>query len=94
MAYIFLDESGDLGFDLTKKKTSKYFLISFLFIGSEKEKKSVTKIVKKIFKEFSKKEIKFHGNTLHAFKEKPKTRNCLFSMLNEKDVSINDYLSQ
>lgn len=27
MAYIFLDESGDLGFDFTKKKTQKFLLL-------------------------------------------------------------------
>jgi len=32
MAYIFLDESGDLGFDLSKGKTSKYFVIIFLYL--------------------------------------------------------------
>ena len=26
MAYIFMDESGDLGFNFKKKKTSKYFV--------------------------------------------------------------------
>lgn len=28
--YIFLDESGDLGFDFTKRKTTKYFVITIL----------------------------------------------------------------
>jgi hypothetical protein len=28
--YIFLDESGDLGFNLTKKKTSRFFVITLL----------------------------------------------------------------
>ena len=28
MAYIFLDESGDLGFDFSKKNTSKVFIIT------------------------------------------------------------------
>lgn len=93
MAYIFLDESGDLGFDFSKKKTSQYFIISFLFIGNEKEKKrkekkATDKIIKKIFNGFSKKEIKFHPNTLHAYKEKPKTRDRVFNLLNEREISI------
>jgi len=29
--YVYMDESGDLGFDFTKRKTSKYFTITFLF---------------------------------------------------------------
>lgn len=33
MAYILIDESGDLGFDWKKKKTSKYFLITAVFVN-------------------------------------------------------------
>ncbi|MBI5221243.1 MAG: DUF3800 domain-containing protein, partial [Candidatus Magasanikbacteria bacterium] len=35
MSFIFLDESGDLGFDFTKNKTSKFFVISFLFVKNK-----------------------------------------------------------
>lgn len=35
MAYIFMDESGDLGFDFRKKKTSKVFVITCLFIENK-----------------------------------------------------------
>ena len=66
MAYIFLDESGDLGFNFKKKKTSKYFVVTFLFV---REKVLLEKIVKEIFKGFSKTEIKNHDGVLHAFKE-------------------------
>lgn len=31
MSYIFLDESGDLGFNFKKKKTSKVFVISCIY---------------------------------------------------------------
>lgn len=85
MAYIFLDESGDLGFDFTKKKTSKYFIVTCLFV---KESRPVEKIVQKIFANFSKTEVKNHGGTLHAFKERPVTRQRLLSSLNEKDISV------
>jgi len=85
MAYIFLDESGDLGFNFKKKKTSKYFVIACLFV---KEERPVEKIVKKIFNGFSKTERKNHSGTLHAYKEKPATRQKLLGLLNKKDVSI------
>jgi hypothetical protein len=29
--YIFMDESGDLGFDFTKKATTKYFVMTFVY---------------------------------------------------------------
>ena len=85
MPYIFLDERGDLGFDFSKKKTSKYFVITFLFL---KSKGSVENIVKKIFRTFNKNEIKRHSGVLHAYKEKPNTRLKLLTMLKGKDVSI------
>lgn len=85
MAYIFLDESGDLGFDFRKKKTSRFFIVVFLFV---KNKGPVEKIIKKIFKSFTKKEKRFHQGILHCFKEMPKTRIKILNLLKEKDVSV------
>ena len=42
MNFIFLDESGDLGFDFSKRKTSSNFIITCLFV---KEKGSIEKII-------------------------------------------------
>lgn len=84
MSYIYLDESGDLGFNFKKKKTSKYFVITFLFV---KEKSPVEKIVKKVFKGFSKKEVKNYNGTLHAYKETPKTRQKVLNLFRKRNVS-------
>ena len=84
MSYIFLDESGDLGFNFKKKKTSKYFVITFLFV---KEKVSLERMVKKIFKSFSKIEVKNHNGIIHAFKETPRTRQKLLNLFREKNMS-------
>lgn len=85
MASIYLDESGDLGFNFKKKKTSKYFIITLLFA---QEKKPLEKMIKKIFKTFSKKEVKNHHGSLHCYKELPRTRIKVLSLLAEKDVSV------
>ena len=85
MAYIFLDESGDLGFDFTKKKTSSVFVITFLFA---KNNEPIERIVKKVFKNFSPKEQRFHRGVLHCHKEKPEIRKKILSLLNEKEVSV------
>jgi len=53
MAYIFLDESGDLGFNFKKKGTSDFFIITFLFL--DESKKSLEKIVKRTHSELNKK---------------------------------------
>lgn len=78
MSYIFLDESGDLGFDFHKKKTSKFFVITFLLI--ENNKSFIEKIVRKTHSELKKK-IKRKIGVLHAAKEKPITRQRLLKRL-------------
>lgn len=85
MAYIYLDESGDLGFDFTKKKTSSYFVVTFLFVDNPRP---VGKIIQKTFGSFTKKQVKAHGGTLHAYKESPKTRQRILTSLNHKDIAI------
>jgi hypothetical protein len=84
MAYIFLDESGDLGFNFTKKKTSKVFVITCLFTENQGP---IEKIVKKTHSELKKKFKKKFG-VLHAVKERPITRQRLLKRLNEKDCVI------
>jgi hypothetical protein len=46
MAYIYMDESGDLGFDMTKSRTSRFFVITFLIT---KDEKTPNIIIKKFF---------------------------------------------
>jgi len=84
VAYIFLDESGDLGFDFRKKKTSKFFIVTCLFTGN---KRPIEKIVKKTHSELKKKYKRRFG-ILHAVKEKPITRQRLLKRLNEKDCTV------
>lgn len=92
MAWIFLDESGDLGFNFKKSKTSDYFVISLLFV---KDKPLVERIVKRIFQGFTKKEVRSHSGILHCYKERASTRRKLLKKLSEKDISIiNIYLNK
>ena len=86
MNYIFFDESGDLGFN-EDKKNSKYFVVSFLFV-KKTQKRSLEKIISKIFRKFSKKEVKISGGVLHAVKEKPQTRKKVLSEMAKKDISL------
>src|SRR3990172_12873923 len=84
MSYIFLDESGDLGFN-PKKKNSEFFVITVLSI---KEKKSLEKIVKKVHRSLRKKIKRLSGGVLHAVKEKPKTRIKLLKLISKEDCRI------
>lgn len=45
MWYLYLDESGDLGFDFVNKKPSKFFTVSILVVRGENNRK-LTKAVK------------------------------------------------
>lgn len=83
VCYLLMDESGDLGFDFTKKATSQYFLITFLFSDN---KRTVEKCVKKTHVLLSKKHKKV--GVLHASHNSPETRKRLLKMLSEKDIKV------
>ena len=75
MAYIFLDESGDLGFG---KKSSKWFLITVAIIP---ESRVLEHVVKKAWKSLRKKHR--HIGELHASNEKDVTRLKILRLLAE-----------
>lgn len=83
--YLFLDESGDLGFDLSKTKTTKHFVITLIFVSN---KRSVEKIIKNIFSGFSKAERKRHNGVLHCYKEHKKTRTRILSNVKKLNIPI------
>ncbi|MBI4023251.1 DUF3800 domain-containing protein [Candidatus Berkelbacteria bacterium] len=85
MACIFLDESGDLGFDFTKRKTSRFFVITCMFVTN---KRPVEKIIKKAFQGFTKMQRKAHHGMLHAYKETPALRTKILGQMAEKDVTF------
>jgi len=47
MKYLYLDESGDLGFDFVNKKPSKYFTIAILVVNGQSENRRLIKGVEK-----------------------------------------------
>jgi undecaprenyl pyrophosphate synthase len=83
VCYLLMDESGDLGFDVTKKATSHYFLITFLFTDN---KRAFEKCVKKTHALLSKKHKKV--GILHASHNSPETRKRLLRMLSEKNIKV------
>lgn len=86
MKLLFQDESGDLGFDFSKPKTSHCFVITLL-IMDEATKRSGDKIVNDTFRKHANRKSHRDG-TLHAFKEKPSVRKYLLRRISEKDVSV------
>lgn len=84
MSYIFLDESGDLGFHFKKPRTSKYFVVACLFVEN---KNPIEKITKKTHSELKKKYKRRFG-ILHAVREKPTTRKRLLERLTKRKCII------
>jgi hypothetical protein len=85
MGYIFLDESGDLGFDFTKKKTSNFFVIACLYVS---DKKVLDRIIKKTFKKLLNKIAKNHCGIFHCHKENKITRINILNRLAETNAII------
>lgn len=73
MAYIFLDESGDLGF---KKRSSRWFIFTIVVT---KELKSLERAVNRVWRPLKKKHRVM--SELHATKEKDITRKRLLSLV-------------
>jgi hypothetical protein len=48
--FIYLDESGDLGFNFNKQKTTKKFVITLLVCNSEAARKEFSKAVRRTLK--------------------------------------------
>ena len=48
--FIYLDESGDLGFNFKRKKTTKKFIITLLVCNSDTEQKEFSKAVRRTLK--------------------------------------------
>lgn len=64
--YIFLDESGDLGFDFTKKGTPHNFIITILICYSHAAKNNINFAVKKTIKNKLNKKKKNNAKELHG----------------------------
>jgi len=75
MAYIFLDESGDLGF---KKTSSRWFLFTIAMVSTPR---SLERVIKKIWRPLKKKHKKL--GELHAYHADDITRTRMLKKLNE-----------
>jgi hypothetical protein len=83
--FAYEDESGDLGFDFTKKMTSKHFCITILLSTNQKK---IEKIVKRIFSDFAKQGIKHKSGVLHAYSETDRTNHLIIRRLLETDAMV------
>jgi hypothetical protein len=80
MAYIFLDESGDLGF---KEKSSKWFIFTIVLTNNHKK---IEKVIKNIRKGLKK---KFKLKELHAYHADAVTKHRMLKKLAElEDLKV------
>jgi len=84
MSYIFLDESGDLGFDFKKKRTTKFFIVTVLFTEN---KRQIEKIIKQVHSGLRKK-YKIRRAILHAAKEESTNIKRVCRKISEKKCKI------
>jgi len=73
MTYIYLDESGDLGFNFSKAGTSRHFSIAFLLTEN---KRPISSLVKKVFLSLPPATKRKNSGVLHAHHEKSVTVNA------------------
>lgn len=81
MSYIFLDESGDLGF---RKKSSKWFLFTLVLVDNPRVLEWVIKKARKSLK----KKHKHNFSELHAYHCDDFTRIRVLKSLAERDIRI------
>jgi len=84
MPLIYIDESGDLGLDFSKKGTSNFFVVTFLFTENIKP---IEKIIKNVHSRL-RNNLKSKINILHSNKEKPVTRKRVLKQLARIDCKI------
>ena len=81
MSYVFLDESGDLGFS---KKSSRWFLFTVALTSNPR---LLEKVIKKVWKSLKRSHKKL--GELHAFHERDITRKRVLKMLSEiEDLKV------
>lgn len=80
MAYIFLDESGDLGFKLS---SSKWFILTIVFTDNHRQ---IEKTIKKVRAQLKKKHKRVAE--LHAYHSQESTRIKLLEYLAKEDLKI------
>lgn len=84
MSFIYLDESGDLGFNFKNKKTTKYFVVTFLFVD---QNRPIEKIIRKVHANL-RKSHKMSASVLHAAKEESITIKRVCNGIVNKNCSI------
>jgi hypothetical protein len=85
MNFIYYDESGQIGGDITKQSISNNFYCALIISDKPKD---IERSIKKTVQGFSPNQIKKFSGTLHAYRELDKTRLRLLNYLARTDIKI------
>ena len=88
--YIYLDESGCLGFDFTKQGTSRFFVITLLVINSNDMNKKMLKMVERTIKTKiqKKKKTKAIDIEFKGSKTDIKVKNYFYNLVKNSEFEI------
>lgn len=88
MLYLYLDESGDLGFDFVNKKPSSFFTICVLAIKGPGRDRALSKAVqavirRKIYPKYRRGNLELKGSLVPA-----ETKKYFFKLVSSLDFSL------
>jgi hypothetical protein len=82
--HVFLDESGDLSFQMGKPGVSEHFIITALVTEQPRRiERQVAKVIRLVKHRYPK-----HRGWLHAYNEDPPTRRRLLTLLRDADCRV------
>jgi len=85
MLYLYIDESGDLGFDFDNKRSSCYFTITILLIDGADNRARISKAITKTKKT---KLNKFKNTELKGSKQSLSVKKYFYSLIHQVPFEI------
>ena len=83
--FVYLDKSGDLGFNFSTPETSQYFLVTALTCS---DRELIERAVRKFFRELPKAELSKHQTESQTVDGNLETRQQLLRLLSELDIKV------
>lgn len=80
MLYLYLDESGDLGFDFVNKRPSGHFTICVLAVKGHDQNRNLAGVVKTTIRRSCKRRMKAPGNELKGRTSEPRSKELFYRL--------------
>jgi hypothetical protein len=86
--FIYLDETGDLGFDFTKPKTTRFFVVTLLLVRHQEANTTVRKAIERTLKRKLPKTKKGRPSELKGSKTSLAVKRYFYRQLQEVDFQL------